>query len=120
MVSEPGSPSVIGSTSDFKNFIFSKILSIASSKASRKPKIPWILDSSTTYHITPITGFSTTDHSSDSNRKFQTANGTLLTGAGINTIILDHVLHYREARTRAPCSKTFNKLSVQKIASLIP
>ena len=116
------SSSVIGSTSVANSGQFSilkKMLSISSShNIPHEPKSTWILDSVAIDHMTPIASLFASDSPCEINKKVQTADGTLLTVAGIGTVNLapigklERVLHV---------PKLFISLvSVQKITSLIP
>ena len=116
--------SIIGSTlvaNSGKTFIFSKILTLASSVENSvkiDPRDSWILDSGATNHMIPISSWFTSYIPCPNNLRVQTIDGTLLIVEGIRTINLhpigklEHVLHV---------PKLFISLvSVQRIASLIP
>lgn len=66
---------------------------------------PWILDSGATNHMTPPSNYFFTYHPSPSNKKFSTANGTLVTVAGIwdiqitPSIILKSAFHVSKLST---------------------
>ena len=118
------SSSIIGSTlvaNSGMTFIFSKILTVASSVENSfkiDPRDSWILDFGATDHMTPIASWFTSYMPYPNNLVVQTVDGTLLIVAGIGTINLHpigklaHVLHV---------PKFFISLVlVQRIASLIP
>jgi hypothetical protein len=77
------------------------------------PTSLWILDSGATDHMTPSSNYFSTYHPSPSNKKISTADGTLVTVAGIGdiqitpSIILKNVLHVPKLST--------NLVSIQKL-----
>ena len=93
---------VIGSTTvanSCKNFIFRKILTLATSVENSDLQDSWILDSGATYHMTPISSWFTSYIPCPNTLRVHTVDGTLLIVAGIGTIDLhpigkiEHVLH---------------------------
>ena len=94
------------------------MLSISSShKIPHEPKSTWILDLGATDHLTPMASLFAYYTPCGTNKKVQTADGTLLTVASIGSNLaptgkLVHVLHIPKLN--------INLVSVKKIAWLIP